>query len=150
MSQCRYGSITGTNTYAGCDVLDVAHCNSDTGPWGYSCCRWNVPTLECRQKICNTLSNPDECPGCNRCADDGSHTYWGWGINEDRGEIQQDIYVEGAVATQVNLGCGITVPSGRTLYAGGILMESDDTSPNGHIYVKSGGKIYLYGYGHVP
>ena len=149
MSECKYGVITGTPTYGGCQGLSQAQCAA-AGPWGYSCCAWGAADGPCVVKTCFYLFNPDECPGCNRCADDGSHTYWGWEVTDDRGELQQDVYVEGAVATQVNLGCGLTVPSGRTLYAGGILMESDDTSPNGHIYVKSGGKIYLYGYGHVP
>jgi len=90
------------------------------------------------------LSNPDECPGCNKCSAGGDPTS-GWQINEDRGSIPQDIYVEAGVRPQ-EIGDGINIPNGRTLSCAAIWMEHNGC----HLYVENGGAIYVYEYGSVP
>lgn len=54
MSSC---TVSGTPTHD-CSYGNERECDED------GCCIW---TIGCAPVACNTLSNPDECVGCNTC-----------------------------------------------------------------------------------
>ncbi len=151
MSECKYGVVTGTPTYDGCEGLSQQDCINHTGPWGWSCCWYKVPTAECLTRGCAGLSNPDECPGCNRCEDDGVlPAFWGWEITDNRGTLNQTVYDEGELGILPLSNGYIRIEGDDVIHCAGIEMYWIDTPNTVLSDLRSGGTIYVYGSGRVP
>jgi len=76
----------------------------------------------------------------------------GWNIDEDRGFIPQDIYVDRGVNPHGGVENGISIGAGRTLHLGGLYIQGSagPGAGGGHYYVYPGGGIEVYGPGNVP
>jgi len=144
MSLCYHGIITGVNNYpvATCTAHSTqALCMADP------CCFWFTPAPPgyCGVGPCARPTNPDQCPGCNRCEAGGDPLYWGWQIDDNRGAMPWDITVDGSTSLQATSDGFLSIGAGRTLTTGALMLERGGIPHVATLRMLPGSKVYIVG-----